>query len=58
MIGKPSIVKRVYPDGREELVRGAAFAAVPQRALKDLLGIGNAAVPYHYLNAATGRSFR
>jgi hypothetical protein len=57
VIGKPSIVKRVYPDGREELVRGAAFANVPQRALKDLLDLGNAGVPYHYLNAATGRSF-
>jgi hypothetical protein len=54
MIGKPSLVKRVYPDGREELVRGAAFAAVPLRALKDLVDIGNAGVPYHYLSAGTG----
>jgi hypothetical protein len=57
VIGKPSIVKRVYPDGREELVRGAAFAAVPLRALKDLLDIGNAGVPYHYLSAGTGGPF-
>jgi hypothetical protein len=56
-IGKPSLVKRVYPDGREELVRGAVFAAVQMRALKDLLDIGNAGVPYHYLSAGTGRPF-
>lgn len=56
-IGTPSLVKRIYPDGREELVRGAAFAAVPLRALKDLLDVGNAGVPYHYLSAGVGRPF-
>lgn len=56
-IGKPSLVKRIYPDGREELVRGAAFTAVPLRALKDLLDIGNTGVPYHYVSAGTGRPF-
>lgn len=56
-IGKPSLVKRVYPDGREELVRGAVLAAVPLRALKDLLDIGNAGVPYHYLSSGAGRPF-
>jgi TldD protein len=57
VIGQPSLVKRVYPDGREELVRGTAFAAVPLRALKDLLDIGNSGVPYHYVSAGSGRPF-
>jgi TldD protein len=56
-IGRPSIMKRIYPDGREELVRGAAFAAVQLRALKDLLGVGNSGVPYHYVSSGAGRQF-
>ncbi len=38
----PSAVFRVYPDGREELVRGLAFKPTNFRILKDIVGMGDA----------------
>jgi uncharacterized lipoprotein YddW (UPF0748 family) len=35
-----ALVRRIYLDGREELVRGASFGAVPLKALKDILAVG------------------
>ncbi len=57
VVGKPAVLKRVYPDGHEELVRGATFGAVPLRALKELLGIGSTGVPYHYVGSGLGRRY-
>jgi TldD protein len=37
----PLLVFRVYPDGREELVRGLRFRGLNTRALKDILQAGN-----------------
>jgi hypothetical protein len=37
---RPALVRRVYLDGREELVRGGTFGAVPLKSLKDILAIG------------------
>jgi len=45
---KPTVVKRVYSDGHEELVRGASFGAVPIRSLKDLPAIGSTPTVYSY----------
>jgi predicted Zn-dependent protease len=56
-LAHPALMKRVYPDGHEELVRGASFGGVPLRVLKDLLGIGKTAVPYHYVGSGLGRRF-
>jgi hypothetical protein len=42
----PGIMRRVYLDGHEQLVRGGTFGELPMRALKDLLGIGNAPTVY------------
>ena len=51
MMPAPGIVKRLYPDGREELVRGASLASIPLRALRDLLAIGTTATPHHFLSS-------
>ncbi|MBU0640725.1 MAG: hypothetical protein KKB50_17820 [Planctomycetes bacterium] len=48
----PLVVYRVYPDGREELVRGAEIADIDLKAFKNILAAGD--VP-HVLNSA-GRS--
>ncbi|MDB4964219.1 MAG: peptidase modulator of gyrase [Myxococcales bacterium] len=42
---------RVYPNGKEELVRGAQLAEVPIRAWKDVLGVGKDATTYNFLAA-------
>ncbi|MEZ4368681.1 MAG: metallopeptidase TldD-related protein [Kofleriaceae bacterium] len=43
------IAYRVYPDGREELVRGAQLAEIPIRAWKDVLAAGKTRTVYNYL---------
>jgi TldD protein len=48
---KPAVLRRVYRDGREELVRGARFGAVPMRSLKDLLAVGATPVVYSYVGS-------
>jgi TldD protein len=42
---------RVYPNGKEELVRGAQLAEVPIRAWKDVLGVGKDTMTYNFLAA-------
>ena len=37
----PTAAYRVYPDGREELVRGAFFKPVSYRALNEIVALGN-----------------
>jgi hypothetical protein len=56
-LAHPAVVRRVYPDGREELVRGATFGGVPLQALKDLLAVGTTSVPYHYVGSGLDRRF-
>ena len=36
-VSPPVLVYRVYPDGREELVRGLRFRGVSTRSLRDIL---------------------
>lgn len=57
MLSSPAVIKRVYPDGREQLVRGAHFATVPLQALKDLLAIGTTPTAYNYVGSGLGRRF-
>jgi predicted Zn-dependent protease len=40
---------RVYPGGKEELVRGVQLAEVPIRAWKDVVAVGNAPMVYNFL---------
>ncbi len=44
----PVRVYRVYPDGKEELVRGAEFENINVRSFKDLLGTGKEEFVYNY----------
>lgn len=57
----PVAAYRLYPDGREELIRGAILSPMPVRSLKAFLAAGKTASVYNYF--ATGlpmpsRSFR
>lgn len=42
---------RVYPNGKEELVRGVQLAEVPVRAWKDVLGTSKEQTAYNFLSA-------
>jgi len=47
-LSKPVRVYRIYPDGKEELVRGAEFENINIRSFKDLLGTGKDEFIYNY----------
>jgi len=52
-LSSPLEVYRVYPDGREEPIRGVRFRGVNVRALRDILAVGDDAEPVEYmLNSA------
>jgi len=42
---------RLYPNGKEELVRGAQLAEIPIRAWKDVLGVSKETTTYNFLAA-------
>ena len=42
---------KIYPNGKEELVRGVQLAEVPIRAWKDVLGVSNEKTSYNFLAA-------
>ncbi|MEJ7596991.1 MAG: metallopeptidase TldD-related protein [Kofleriaceae bacterium] len=42
---------RVYPNGKQELVRGAQLAEVPMRAWKDVVGVSKEITTYNFLAA-------
>jgi len=45
----PLEIFRVYPDGREEPVRGVRFRGVNVRLMRDILAAGNDATPVEYM---------
>ena len=49
-LSPPLLVYRVYPDGREELVRGLKFRGVSTRALRDILGASQETALFEYVN--------
>ncbi len=51
----PLLAYRVYPDGREELVRGVRFRGLNVRALKDIMAAGDDEYQFDYL--ANGAPF-
>jgi hypothetical protein len=57
-VPRPAVMRRVYLDGHEELVRGGKLGELPLKALKDMLAIGNKSVVYTYLGSplATGNA--
>ncbi len=49
-VSPPLLVFRVYPDGREELVRGLRFRGVSTRALRDVLGASKETALFDFVN--------
>jgi predicted Zn-dependent protease len=48
-ISSPLEIYRLYPDGREEPIRGVRFRGINVRLLRDILAAGNDAAPVEYL---------
>ena len=49
MVSLPLLVYRVYPDGREELLRGMRLKGVSTRSLRDILAAGGDPAVFDYL---------
>jgi predicted Zn-dependent protease len=47
----PTLVYKVYPDGREELVRGLRFRGLNIRSLKDILAAGDDSTVFEFMNS-------
>jgi TldD protein len=47
-VSVPILAYKIYPDGREELVRGLRFRGFNVRSLKDILGVGNDATVFDF----------
>ena len=51
-VSPPVLVYRVYPDGREELVRGLRFRGVSTRSLRDVLAASQETAAFDFTNNA------
>jgi hypothetical protein len=49
-VSEPVLAYRVYPDGREELVRGLRFRTLNVRSLKDIVAAGDDSNVFDFLN--------
>jgi hypothetical protein len=49
-VSPPLLVYRVYPDGREELVRGLRFRGMSTRTLRDILAASQETAQFDYIN--------
>ncbi len=49
-ISNPILAYRVYPDGREELVRGVRFRGLSARSFRDILAAGAESYQFDYLD--------
>jgi TldD protein len=49
-VSAPLQVFRVYPDGKEELVRGLRFRGLGVRSLRDILAVSDESFAFHYMN--------
>lgn len=49
-VSPPVLVYRVYPDGREELVRGLRFRGLSTRTLRDILAASQETALFDYVN--------
>ncbi len=50
-VAVPMLVYRVYPDGREELVRGVRFRGLSTRSLKDIIGASDESYVLNFLDS-------
>ncbi|HLY64493.1 MAG TPA: hypothetical protein VKU60_03070, partial [Chloroflexota bacterium] len=46
----PVLAYRVYPDGREELIRGVRFGGLNVRSLKDIMAVGDDESMFEFLD--------
>ena len=53
----PTMLYRVYADGREELVRGLRFRAVSTRSLRDILAASTEVALFDYINNGAPLAF-
>jgi hypothetical protein len=49
-VSPPVMAYRVYPDGREELVRGLQFRAVSSRSLRDIIAASDESYVFDFVN--------
>jgi len=49
-VSPPVLMYRVYPDGREELVRGMGFKGLSTRSLRDILAASAETTVFDYIN--------
>lgn len=49
-VSPPILVYRVYPDGREELVRGLRFRSLNKRSLRDIVAASDENVQFDFVN--------
>ena len=49
-ISIPILVYRIYPDGREELVRGVRFRGLSVRSLKDIMAVSEETYVFHVMD--------
>ena len=49
-VSLPVLVYRVYPDGREELVRGLRFRGLNARSLKDIVAASDESYVFDFLD--------
>lgn len=50
-VSLPILTYRLYPDGREELVRGVRFRGLGARSLRDIIGAGDDDQPFDFLGS-------
>jgi hypothetical protein len=52
-VSPPLLVYRVYPDGREELVRGLRFRGLSTRSLRDVMAASRETAVFEFVNTAS-----
>jgi TldD protein len=50
-LARPVLLYKLYPDGREELIRNGQFSGVSQRALRDIVGASSERTLHNYYQA-------
>jgi predicted Zn-dependent protease len=50
-VSMPILVYKVFPDGREEMVRGLQFRGLNVRSLKDILAAGDDVQPFDFMDS-------
>ena len=51
-VSMPLLAYKVFPDGREELVRGMRFRSFNARSLKDILAVGDDATAFDFIDSS------